>query len=202
MASFPRNAFPRNALLTTALSALALTTSALAAAEEEPALARYGFKGFFSGAQVGLAAGFLATGSDYESREWRTLVFGAGVGALGGVGVGLTLAALDLGRTAPLPGWVILRDTGYGASLGTVVGAAVGALFVLDSGEAKDILTGAAWGTLGGAVVGAGFGLLENAIAKRPAPSEQKPTAGMKLHFTLVGTEGSLVPLPAIGGTF
>lgn len=45
------------------------------AREEPPAAVAYGFDGFWTGAQIGLASGYLATGRQYEDHEWRKLVW-------------------------------------------------------------------------------------------------------------------------------
>jgi hypothetical protein len=185
------------------LSLVAMPKAALARDDDAPAIVSYGFNGFWTGAQVGLASGFLATGSEYESDEWRKLAFGTGVGALVGVGVGLTLGVVDLGQQQPRTGWLVLRDMGYGVSLGSVVGAATGALFLIDSGEPKDVLTGAAYGSIFGAVVGIAFGVIESSMAARhPEPLDAPPPPVASVHFTLVGSEGSYVPMPAIRGSF
>jgi len=200
---------------------LALPSVAAAADEEPPTMVSYGVNGFFTGAPIGLAAGFLATGSKYESDEWRTLVMGAGIGALAGVGVGLTLGFVDIGREPPPVGYMVLRDMGSGMWLGAVVGAAVGALFLINSGEGKDVLTGASYGALIGTGVGIAFGVIEASNAQKkpppaepsapgfappgsppPAPAPPPATSGLTLHFTVVGSADSLMPLPALGGTF
>src|SRR5687768_6908867 len=117
--------------LVTSFSAL---PSVCAAADDTPSIVSYGFDGFWTGAQIGLATGYLATGSEYKSDEWRKLVFGAGVGALAGMGLGITLGVIDAGQRPPQTGRLILRDVGYGVGLGAVAGTAVGALFLIDSG--------------------------------------------------------------------
>jgi hypothetical protein len=168
------------------------------AQDTNPSIFGYGSDGFWTGAQVGLAAGYLATGDDYESREWRKLVFGAGVGALVGVGAGLSLGIMDLGQPAPGAGWIILRDTGYGTGLGALVGVAVGALFVIDSHDAKDLLTGAAYGGVIGAGAGVVFGVIEAATIDRGPRRSGAPT----LRLTVTGSADSMLPMPAIAGTF
>jgi hypothetical protein len=171
--------------------------------DSTPSIVSYGMDGFWTGAQIGLAAGFLTTGSEYRSEEWRKLVFGAGVGALTGVGLGLTLGILDLGEAPPQTGGLILRDVGYGVGLGAVVGTAVGALFLIDSGDAKNLLTGAAVGTLIGAGAGLAFGVIEGAAADRaPGPALADGPARASLKLTLIGSEESLWPMPAVAGTF
>lgn len=193
--------FVRTAL---AVSTLFLgTPSVCLAADDTPSIVSYAFDGFWTGAQVGLATGYLATGREYESEEWRKLVFGAGVGALVGVGVGLTLGVIDVGQAPPQTGRLILRDVGYGVGLGAVVGTAVGALFLIDSGRAKNLLTGAAVGTLVGAGAGVAFGLIESAAANRsPVSAGVDTTARASVRFTLIGADESLIPIPALAGTF
>ena len=197
---------------------LALHPGEAAAADgEQPGMLEYGFKGFVTGAPIGLATGFLATGEEYKSEEWRTLVIGAGVGALIGTGVGVTLGFVDLETAPPGTGWLVLRGIGVGAFLGAAVGAAVGAIVLVKSEEPKDILTGASWGALIGSGVGIAFGLVEGAAAHRkaapPAPTNLQevkepavpvspPPPSMSVGFSVVGAEGSLVPLPALVGTF
>ena len=170
------------------------------AREEPPAAVAYGFDGFWTGAQIGLASGYLATGRQYEDHEWRKLVWGAGLGALVGAGVGITLGIVDVGSPPPHTGHLVLRDIGYGVGLGAIAGAAVGALFWADGGEPKNMLTGAAIGTLAGAGAGGVFGLLEGALASEDTAMAQ--VAGARFRLTVIGSEGSYLPMPAIAGRF
>jgi hypothetical protein len=172
-----------------------------AAENDTPSVISYGFDGFWTGAQIGLASGYLATGRDYESHEWRKLAFGAGVGALVGVGAGLTLGIVDLGGGPPPTGRIILRDIGYGVGLGAIVGTAVGALFLIDGGRAKDLLTGAAVGTVAGAGAGLVFGLIEGASAGKETAAMDAPGID-SVHFTLLSSPSSLAPMPALEGRF
>lgn len=172
-----------------------------AAPNDTPSIVSYGFDGFWTGAQIGLATGYLATGDNYERREWRTVVFGAGIGALVGVGAGITLGIVDIGQPPPRTGYLILRDVGYGVGLGAIVGTAVGALFLIDSGSAKDLLVGASWGTVIGGAAGVAFGLIESATADR-TPATVVTTGLDSLRITVVGAEGSWVPLPGVTGRF
>jgi hypothetical protein len=175
------------------------------AKDDTPSVIQYGFDGFWTGAQIGLASGYLATGKDYDSEEWRKLVFGAGVGALVGVGLGITLGVLDVSSGPPPTGGLILRDVSYGVGLGAIVGTAVGALFLIDDGRPKNLLTGAAIGTLAGAGAGLVFGIIEGVAAGRE-PEPVAPGAGGRdtasVRFTLIGTGESYLPLPALQGTF
>jgi hypothetical protein len=174
---------------------------ARAAENDTPSVISYGFDGFWTGAQIGLASGYLATGREYESDEWRKLAFGAGVGALVGVGTGLTLGIADLGAAPPATGRIILRDVGYGVGLGAIVGTAVGALFLIDDGRPKDLLTGAAVGSVVGAGAGLVFGLIEGATAHKETAAIDAPGID-SVRFTLLGSPASLVPMPALEGRF
>jgi hypothetical protein len=188
------------------IAGLGLTPSVCHAAptraeSDTPSIVAYGFDGFWTGAQIGLASGYLATGEEYESEEWRKLVFGAGVGALVGVGVGITLGVVDVGGGPPHTGHLILRDVGYGVGLGAIVGTAVGALFLIDDGRPKNLLTGAAVGTVAGAGAGLVFGLIESAATRsEPAASD---TVGLdSLRFTLIGSQHSLLPMAGLRARF
>jgi hypothetical protein len=170
--------------------------------DDTPSVVAYGFDGFWTGAQIGLASGYLATGREYESDEWRKLVFGAGIGALIGVGTGITLGVVDVSGGPPHTGHLILRDVGYGVGLGSIVGLAVGALFLIDDGRPKNLLTGAAIGTLAGAGAGVVFGLIEAAAAHREPVATTNVGGLSSVRFTLVGSEDSWVPLPGLQGRF
>jgi len=170
---------------------------------DTPSVVAYGFDGFWTGAQIGLASGYLATGPSYESSEWRKLVFGAGVGALIGVGTAIPLGIVDVSSGPPPTGHIVLRDVGYGVGLGAIVGTAVGALFLIDDGRPKNLLTGAAVGTVVGAAAGLVFGLIEGVTAARqePEPATERASLGA-IHFALLGSEESWLPLPGIAGSF
>jgi hypothetical protein len=173
-----------------------------AEADDTPSVIKYGFDGFWTGAQVGLASGYLATGREYESDEWRKLVFGAGVGALVGVGAGITLGIVDVSGGPPHTGHLILRDIGYGVGLGGIVGLAVGALFLIDDGRPKNLLTGAAVGTVAGAGAGLIFGLIEAAAAGQERAETAQLAGPASVRFTLLGSEASWLPMPALEGRF
>lgn len=190
---------------------LALSAPRVCAAQDDgPALFQYGFRGFWTGAEVGLAAGYLATGSRYESGEWRRLVLGAGIGALVGVGGGVALGMFDASdQRRPRYGWYVLRDMGYGALLGAFTGAAVGALIWVadeEDGRAKDVLVGLAAGALIGAGVGIAFGLVEGMGANGRASARgdrRRAERGVKLTL-FVGPQRGRVPAlgPSLIGRF
>lgn len=170
-----------------------------------PGMFAYGFRGLWTGAEIGLAAGFLATGDTYESDEWRKLVLGAGIGAVSGVGVGVVLALVDTDRARPPYGWLVLRDMGYGSVLGALTGMAVGALVWVDGGRSKDLLTGASIGTLIGAGVGIGFGIVEGASMSSPEgpPARGQAEPSLRLGLSLLPSSGHVPGVgPAVSGRF
>jgi hypothetical protein len=196
----PRTLLPR--LATAWLPAIALIgcllLPALARAESdpEPSMFSYGFNGFWTGASIGLAVGYLSTGGDYESNEWKKLVMGAGIGALTGVGAGIGLAVADIGAPGRGTGWYVLRDINYGSLLGALTGAAVGALVWLDDGTSKDVLVGLSIGALIGAGVGIGFGIYEGMNAGKHARLRAQNERG--LHLLLSAWPGSRGAPPSV----
>jgi hypothetical protein len=183
-----------------AVAATSSYTSTCHAEVEGPSIVSYAFNGLWTGAELGLALGYLATGSTYESHEWRDLVLGLGIGGLAGMGVGITLGIVDSSSDPPPIGHYVLRDTGYGVFLGAVAGALVGALIWVDDGRSKDVLIGAAYGGIFGAAAGIIFGLIEGNHARGRAPDPQPQRA--RVQPTLLAVAGSRVPVPGIVGRF
>src|SRR5690606_37333102 len=125
------------------------------------------------------------------------------VGALSGLGLGIALGIADLGSTPPSTGWLVMRDMGYGTGLGTIVGAAVGALFLIDDGSARDLLRGASIGAIAGAGAGLAFGLLQGAtIDREPERKSKSAASGVRVRFTITAVEDEATPLPAVVGEF
>lgn len=169
---------------------------------------QYGFRGFWTGAELGLAVGFLSTGDRFESGEWRKLVFGAGIGALLGVGTGITLGLVDASSSSrPRYGWFVLRDMGYGALLGGFTGAAVGALFWVDDGRPKDVLIGLSAGALIGAAAGVVFGIVEGVGAEPRREGKEHGALSRRVpgvRLTLMGLPSARTPAfgPGLIGCF
>jgi len=191
-------------MLSIAGACIATSSRAHAAEDGPPSLFTYGVNGFWTGAQIGLATGYLATGREYESREWRTLVFGAGLGGIIGTGVGVTLAIVDADDPTPATGWLVLRDTGYGIGLGVLVGTATGALFLIDGGRAKNLVTGAAVGSLVGAAAGALVGVIQGQTMRRAPEAPVVPAAntGVSLRFGVTTSPDATALMPAVSGSF
>ena len=157
------------------------------AGDDGPAMFSYGFRGFWTGAELGLATGFLTTGSRYESGEWKKLVLGTGIGAIVGVAGGVTLGVVDASDASrPRYGWLVLRDMGYGATLGALTGAAVGLLVWVDDGRPKDVLIGLSIGALIGAAAGVVFGIVEGIGSKPKPPAEHARAYERGVRFSLL----------------
>jgi hypothetical protein len=129
-------------------------------------LVDYGFKGFTLGLELGLAVGYLTTGPQWEQGEWKTVVLGAGIGALGGMTAGIVVAVADSTSHGVPAGYYLIRDAGYGVLLGATMGAVIGVLLWVDDGTSKDVLMGAAWGGVIGAGAGLLYGVIESANAR------------------------------------
>jgi hypothetical protein len=129
-------------------------------------LVDYGFKGFTLGVELGLAVGYITTGPRWEDDEWKKLVIGMGIGAIGGITSGIMLAVIDSTSHGVPAGYYLIRDAGFGTLLGAVMGGAIGVLLWVDDGTSKDVLKGAAWGAVFGAGAGLLYGLIESANAR------------------------------------
>ncbi len=188
-------------LIVTCIGLCTLLPTSRAEAQDGQTIFSYGMRGFMNGAELGLAAGYLSTGSHYESREWRKLVFGTGIGALAGVGLGLTLGVVDDSSDSAPVGWYMLRDMGYGTLFGALVGTAVGALFLIDSGRPKDLLTGASVGALIGGGAGIAFGIVEAGKDSRHRRGREGKSSA-RLHLTLAPAPRADGALVGVSGLF
>jgi MFS family permease len=173
------------------------------AEDDAPSIVGYGLQGFGTGAAIGLATGFIATGTKFESGEWKTLLLGTGIGALSGMGVGIVLGAIDAGATPSRlgVGHYVLQDRSYGWALGALAGGTVGALVWLNDGRAKDVLSGMAFGTLIGAGVGLVLGILEGALRKPPPERAEPSKLSLNLGFS-PGPGAVPWPYPSLSGRF
>jgi hypothetical protein len=179
-------------------------------AEDAPSVVGYGFEGLGTGAAMGLGVGYLSTGSDWDSGEWKKLVYGTAIGALGGLGVGILLGIVDASTTKGRGvGFYMLRDSNYGVSVGFIVGGIVGVLKWIGDGSAIDVVKGLAWGTVIGG--GAGFivGIIEGAL-RSSSSRESLDSSGMsrrsRLHFGVAFTPNEVggvgTPYPTLSGRF
>jgi hypothetical protein len=160
-----------------------------------PSTFSYGFHGFLLGASAGVGVGYLAGRSGgFQRDEWRSLAYGAGVGALTGGALGLGLGISDMAYQTPGRGWFVLRDGGYGLAFGGATGVIVGGLSALSANDSERIVVGAAVGGLVGTVFGLILGVVEG-------QRWQRPLARLSLAAAS-GADGRLRWMPALSGRF
>jgi hypothetical protein len=155
-------------------------------------------RGFLTGTFVGVGGAYLVARRDgIEGDDWRTFVFGTGIGALTGSALGLGLGFFDL-NARPGTASVALRDTMYGAGLGVLIGATAGSLAAVRTTDAEHIALGAAIGTVSGAALGLAIGLIEGPALERKQPSRKR----VLVIGAAQDLRGSVVWTPAVSGTF
>jgi hypothetical protein len=162
------------------------------AAEAPPTVFDGAYQGLLVGGTAGLATGYLFARQDgwHSSKDWKPLVYGAGIGALAGATIGLTLGIIDMSQSKPGRTAYVMRDGLLGAGLGAVLGGIAGGLAALSSGKGEHILLGGSIGVLSGTFLGMGVGVVEG-TRKYGATVAAVPTAG-----------GTLTFVPALAGRF
>ena len=195
--------------------------AASASAQSDESVFTYGFRGLGTGVPIGLAAGYLLTRDDsWGTEDWQDVGLGVAIGAISGAAGGLAIGLADLSDGRSGMGAIVLRDTWYGTLLGVTVGAIVGAVRVMHSGEGEDILVSMAWGAVIGAPVGIGVGFAEAALRDDVAHTEapryarglrpsatQETSSTRSLHFTVSPVITQSAPnrwgwVPTLNGTF
>jgi hypothetical protein len=145
--------------------ALAVTCArpARAAEAQPPSTFDGAYQGLLVGGTAGLATGYLfaRSGGWHSSSDWQPLVYGAGIGALAGAAVGLTMRIVDMAQRKPGRNGYVMRDGLYGAGLGAVLGGIAGGLAALSSKKGEHILLGGSIGILSGTCLGMGVGAVE-----------------------------------------
>jgi hypothetical protein len=167
-------------------------TSARAADRQPPTVFDGAYQGLLVGGMAGLATGYLFARQDGwdGSSDWKPLVYGAGIGALTGSVLGLTLGIVDLAQRRPGRNGYVMQDGLYGAGLGMVLGVIAGGLVALSSKKGEHVLLGSSIGVLSGTCLGMGVGFVEG-YRKYPvmvAPVQQ--------------ADGSMTFVPAVAGRF
>jgi hypothetical protein len=185
-----------------------------AQAQSEDSVFTYAFRGLGIGVPVGLGAGYLLTrDSDWGSEDWQDLGTGVAIGAISGAVGGIAIGLADVSDGRSGMGAIVLRDTWYGTLLGITIGAIVGGVSLMSSGDGEDMLVGMSWGAVIGAPVGVGVGFAEAALraemGQNPAPRYATTNSGTapSLHFSLTPvmtsvTERRWAWVPTLGGTF
>jgi hypothetical protein len=127
-----------------------------------PSTFSYGFNGFLLGAGAGLGTGYLfARSGGFHDDDWQPLAYGAGIGALAGGVLGLSLGITDMVAETPGRGYFVIRDGGLGLGFGMAAGAIAGGIAATSTKRAENILYGAAIGTVAGTAVGIVLGIIE-----------------------------------------
>jgi hypothetical protein len=187
--SFVRFAFARFACVVLILGCL--TSSARAADSQPPTVFDGAYQGLLVGGLAGLSVGYLfARQNGLHSSDWKPLVYGAGIGALTGSVLGLTLGIVDMSQSRPGRNGYVMRDGLYGAGLGAVLGGIVGGLAALSSKKGEHVLLGGSIGVLSGTCLGIGVGFVEGyrKYSATVAPVQQ--------------ADGSVSFVPAVAGRF
>jgi hypothetical protein len=172
-----------------------------------PSLISHGFLGLVTGALFGLSAGYLVErGGGIHDHEWKTLVFGSGIGLLSGAAVGVGLGFWDSEDDRYCYGRYLLRDMLYGGGFGALLGSAAGGLAVLETKKGEHVLLGAAIGLMAGVGIGAIIGVIEGqtetdrAFRKREKQKRPKPVTATVLIAQ--DADGHTMWGPAIAGIF
>lgn len=183
----------RRLLVVGLLAVVALAARPSRAAELPPPTVFDGaYQGLLVGGIAGVATGYLFARKDGWNgwSDGRTLLYGAGIGALSGAAVGLTLGIVDMAQGRPRRNGFVMRDGLYGAVLGAVLGGISGGLVAMSSKKGEHVLLGGSIGVLSGTCLGMGVGFVEGyrRYAVAMTPVEQ---AG-----------GSYALVPSVAGRF
>jgi hypothetical protein len=172
--------------------ASALARSASAADLPPPTVFDGAYQGLLVGALAGTATGYMIARSDTwdKSGGWKPLAYGAGIGAISGAVLGLTLGIVDMSQRKPHRNAYVMRDGLYGAGLGAVLGAIGGSLAALSTKRGENILLGTSIGVLAGTCGGIAVGFVEGyrKYSASVAPVQQ--------------SDGSVGFVPAVVGRF
>jgi len=159
-----------------------------------------GIDGFGMGIFAGLAGGYLfAREGGLHTSDWRPLVAGAGIGALAGGALGLTLGLTSTDAASQGRAYLITREMNRGGQFGLLTGAIVGGLVALSNDHPEHILLGAAIGTLGGTAAG----LLVGSLERNPWAAPRVGPVALQLGVApFTGTRGELSFGPNLFGRF
>jgi hypothetical protein len=149
---------------------------------------------------AGLAGGYLvAREGGLHASDWRPLVAGAGIGALGGGALGLTLGLVSTDPASQGRAYLIMREMNRGGQFGLLAGGIVGGLVALGNDHPEHILLGAAIGTLAGTAAGVLVGSLE----RNPWAPPRVGSLALEVSLTpLQSARGQLSFGPGVVGRF
>jgi energy-converting hydrogenase Eha subunit A len=190
-----------------AFSVATLLTHGLAgtarADDQKPTVFTLAYEGLMVGAGAGLAGGYLVAREDgLHTSDWKPLVYGAGIGALVGSGIGLTLGVVDVTQDKPGRTRFVLRDMLYGEGFGATVGVIAGGLTAISTKKGEHVLLGASIGVLSGAVLGAVFGFIEGGHSRAHAALDTSNQRFALSVVPVVEAGGTLAYLPALSGRY
>ncbi|MGC9983752.1 MAG: hypothetical protein ABSF35_08985 [Polyangia bacterium] len=191
-----------------AFALAALVTCGLVGAaradDQRPTVFTFAYEGLVVGAGAGLAAGYLVAREDgwKTSKDWKPLVYGTGIGALVGSGVGLTVGVVDVAQDKPGRTRYVLRDMAYGVGFGATAGVIAGGLTAISTRKPEHILLGASIGVLSGAVMGAVFGFIEGGHARDYGALDSDCQRFALAIVPVVEAGGKLAYLPALSGRY
>jgi hypothetical protein len=191
----------RALVLALTVGLVASSQAASARAEERrPSIFDYAYSGLGLGLGVGLAGGYLVARDDgWEKSDWKPMVYGAGIGALAGAGIGLTLGVIDVTQSKPSRrAHRVLHEMGLGAGFGFTVGAIVGGLAAISTKKVEHVLFGGAIGILAGTAAGGIFGLLEGDDANAHAARQPFGIAVVPV----MEANGKLAYLPSLSARY
>jgi drug/metabolite transporter (DMT)-like permease len=171
--------------------------------DQKPTVFTLAYEGLMVGAGAGLAGGYLvARDNGWQSSDWKPLAYGAGIGALVGSGIGLTLGVVDVTQDKPGRTRYVLRDMLYGEGFGATVGGIAGGLTAISTKKPEHILLGASIGVLSGAVFGAVFGFIEGRhVSAHGSLDKDKQRFALSV-VPVVEAGGKLAFLPALSGRY
>jgi energy-converting hydrogenase Eha subunit A len=189
------------------LSLAACLTCGLAGAtraeDEKPTVFTLAYEGLMVGAGAGLAGGYLvARDGGFHASDWKPLVYGAGIGALAGSAIGLTLGIVDVTQDKPGRTRFVLRDMLYGEGFGATVGVIAGGLTAISTKKPEHILLGASIGVLSGAVLGGVFGFIEGRHTRAHGSLDTDNRRFALSVVPVVEASGKLAFLPALSGRY
>jgi hypothetical protein len=173
-----------------------------ARAADRPTVFTFAYQGLVVGAGAGLAAGYLFAREDgLHSSDWKPLVYGTGIGALVGSGVGLTVGIVDVAQDNPGRSRFVLRDAALGIGFGATVGGIAGGLTAISTKKPEHILLGASIGMLSGAVLGAVFGFFEGGHSRSAGLDNDTRRFALSV-VPVVEASGKLAYLPSLSGRY